>query len=35
VPIENIPQNILFSFIGIGGLLSVWWGWRRFFKKRL
>ncbi len=34
MPTENIPQNILFSFIGIAGLLSLWWGWRHFSKKR-
>lgn len=34
IPVENIPQNILFSLMGIAGLLSLWWGWRYFFKKR-
>ncbi len=33
-PTENVSQKILFSMIGIAGLLSLWWGWRRFFKKR-
>ncbi len=35
IPTENIPQTILFSLMGIAGLISLWWGWRYFFKKRL
>ena len=35
MPTENIPQNILFSFIGIAGLLSLWWGWKHFSKKKM
>ncbi len=30
---ENVPQKILFSLIGVAGLLSLWWGWRRFSQK--
>ena len=33
-PAENVSQKMLFSLIGIAGLLSIWLGWRRFFKKR-
>lgn len=34
IPTENIPQKVLFSLIGVAGLLSLWLGWRHFFKKK-
>lgn len=33
-PAENVSQKMVFSLIGIASLLSIWLGWRRFFKKR-
>jgi len=32
---QNIPQKLLFSLLGVVGVLSLWWGWRRFLRKKV